>query len=472
MLRRPWRTVSETTITRPSLRQLLLLAWPMVISRSAQVVVGVADTAMVAHLGEEALAATTTGALNSFAFMALPMGTVFIVGAFASQLTGRGDDASARRYAFYGLAIAGVAQLFAMGLLPLLGTLLAPLEVAPGVRSLLHGYMALRLLSIGPAVALEALGSYYGGVKNTVLPMAAQVMAMVLNVALNWVLIGGNLGAPAMGVDGAALASTLSTTIAFAFLATCFALRRGAPHVRAGALKLREMWRTLRFGLPAGLNFLVDLFAYLVFVNVVVGSLGTTELAAMMAVMQLNSVAFMPAFALATAGSIFVGQAIGAGKKDDVPRTVHLTVATTVGWQGFMGLLYLTIPGLLLGPLVPPGAERFLGVAVGLLLLSAAWQLMDGVAMSYAEALRAAGDTTFSLWARAGIGWAVFVPGALITTRYFGFRELGAASWMIIYLGLLAVVLVARFRTGRWRSLELVEPPLDEDLVEPSGAAR
>jgi multidrug resistance protein, MATE family len=443
--------MSDPIVTRPRLGQLLALAWPIVISRSSQVVIGVTDSLLVAPLGEDALAATTTGALNSFAFFSLSLGTVFIVGSFASQLMGRGDGAGARRFAMYGLAIAVASQLLALALLPFL--------------DLIHGYMSLRLLSVGAAVGLEALGSYYGGLKNTVLPMTAQVLAMVLNVILNWVLIRGHWGAPTMGVRGSALASTIATSIAFVFLATCFAMQLGTQgtRVKTGPLRARELWRTLRFGLPVGLNFLVELMAFLAYVNIVVGTLGTAELAATMAVIQLNSVAFMPAFALATAGSIFVGQAIGANKKDDVPRTVLLTVATTAGWQGLCGLACLIAPRFWLGPFVPPEGAHFLDIAAALLVMSAAWQLMDGIAMAYAEALRAAGDTTFSLWARAGIGWFVFVPGALVTTRLLGYRELGAAVWLIVYLGLLALVMVLRFKSGRWRKLELVEPQVDDD---------
>jgi multidrug resistance protein, MATE family len=463
--------VSDPIVTRPRLGQLLGLAWPIVISRSSQVVIGVTDSFLVAPLGEDALAATTTGALNSFAFFSLSLGTVFIVGSFASQLMGRDDGAGARRYAMYGLIIALASQLLALALMPFLGVMLSPIGVTEPVRELIHGYMSLRLLSVGAAVGLEALASYYGGLKNTILPMTAQVLAMSLNVVLNWLLIGGNLGAPAMGVRGSALASSIATSIAFAFLVTCFALQKGTGgnRVSAGTLRARELWRTLRFGLPVGMNFLVELLAFLIYVNIIVGTLGTAELAATMAVLQLNSVAFMPAFALATAGSIFVGQAIGADRKDDVPRTVLLTVATTAGWQGLCGLLYLIAPRVWLGPFVPPEGAHFLDLAAALLVMSAAWQLMDGIAMAYAEALRAAGDTTFSLWARAGIGWVVFVPGALVTTRVLGYRELGAAVWLIVYLGLLALVMVLRFRSGRWRSLELVEPQVDDeaDDVEP-----
>jgi multidrug resistance protein, MATE family len=453
---------AEPVVTRPTLRQLVTLAWPIVVSRSSQVVVGTADALMVAPLGEAALGATTTAGLNSFAFFALQIGTVFIVGSFASQLSGRGDDAGARRFALYGLVVAALSTLLAAVAIPFLGTLLSPLSLGADVQPLVVDYMRYRLLSAGAAVGLEALGAYYGGTKNTVLPMIAQVLAMALNVALNWVLIYGKLGAPAMGVAGAGLASTLATTLAFGFLLACFAWRFGAPEVKAGRMRLAELWRTLRFGVPVGLNWFVELMAFIVFVDVVVAGLGTTELAATMAVMQINSVSFMPAFAMSSAGAIFVGQAIGANKRDDVPRTLRLTITATMAWQGMLALLYLAVPRLWLAPFVPDGATSFLAIGAGVLALSAAWQLFDGLAMAVAEALRAAGDTAFSLWARAALGWLVFVPGALLTTRVWGGRELAAASWLVVYLALLAGVLLWRFAGGKWRTLELVEEPLVE----------
>ena len=105
---------------------LLALAWPIVVSRSTQVVVGIADALMVAHLGAPALAATTAGALNAFTAFILPMGTVFIVSSFASQLFGMGDLRGARRYAWYGLAVAaGTAVLGAASVL------LVPAALAP-----------------------------------------------------------------------------------------------------------------------------------------------------------------------------------------------------------------------------------------------------------------------------------------------------------------------------------------------------
>jgi MATE family, multidrug efflux pump len=442
---------------RETLRALLALAWPIVVSRSSQVVVGIADAVMVAHLGAAALAATTTGAINAFAIFILPMGTVFIVSSFSSQLFGMGDLAGARRYAWYGLAVAAAMEGLALGALPLVPAALAAFPYEADVRAALEGYLAARLLSAGAVVGLEALGNFYGGLGNTRLPMRASLAAMILNVAGNWVLIDGRLGAPALGVRGAAIASTLATSAAFLWLFGVFV--REGRRLGCGRLDRRELRRLLRFGLPSGLNWFFEFAAFGFFVNVVVAGLGTTSLAALMAVMQVNSVAFMPAFGLASAGAILVGQAIGAARKDAVPGLVGLTFAVAAAWQSLVALAYLAAPELVLAGFArePETAGALLEAGRRMLVLSAAWQLFDAAASVLAEALRAAGDTTAPMWMRVGLAWLLFAPGSFLAVRVGGRGDTAAVGSLVVYLFALSLVLLLRFRSGVWRRIALVE---------------
>mgnify|MGYP000913347943 FL=1 len=444
----------------PTVGRLLQLAWPIVISRSCQTVMGLADAIMVAHLGKAALAATTTGALNTMTFFVLPFGTVFIVSSFAAQLHGARDAAGARRYGFYGLAVAAITAVLSAFAVLLAPAALAQLGYEPEVRDLMTGYLQIRLLSAGAAIGIEALANYYGGLGNTRLPMLANVTAMTLNVPLNWVLINGanDLGIPALGVRGAALANAIATTLAFVGLLGCFLAGLGEPE-RAPRSKLRldELYRTLRFGLPSGFNWFFEMLAFSFFVNVVVAGLGTTALAALMSVLQINGVAFMPGFALASAGAILVGQAIGAGAKDTVPPTVRRTLAVASTWMALMGALYIVIPGLLMRPFLDgkEGSEELLRAGTRMLILSGLWQLFDAVSMTMAETLRAAGDTAYTMWARIAIAWLIFVPGTLVTVRVFGGGDVAAVGWVVGYLALLSLVLWLRFRSGAWRKIDL-----------------
>lgn len=453
-------SATEATVEAPPVAgfaTLLSLAWPVMVSRSTQVVVGLVDALMVAKLGRAALAATSAGAFNTYAVLILPMGCLFIVASFASQFHGKGDPTGARRYGFYGLALAGLTQVLCMAAIPGLPWVLSKLSLEPEVQRLMGSYMAIRLLSGGAAMGMEALGNYYGGIGNTRRPMLGNLALMVLNVFFCWLLVQGHLGAPALGVAGSAWAAVAATWLAFLGLLTPFILE-GKGFGPLG-LKGAEFGRMLGFGLPSGLNWFFEFFAFNVFINVVIGGLGTTALAAMMSVFQLNSISFMPAFGLATAGSVLVGQAIGAGNKPAVPGLVRLTLKAAAGWQGAVSLLYLAIPGLLLLPFASDdGGAEFLEVGARLLMLSAAWQVLDATVNTVAEALRAAGDTTVPLFARLVIAWLVFVPGSVISVRWFHHGEMVAVGWVVAYMGLLSIVLWLRLQSGAWEKVKLIEP--------------
>jgi len=439
-------------------RTILQLAWPIIVSRSTQVVVGLSDALMVAHLGDAALAATTTGALNSYAIFILPIGTVFIISSFSSQLFGKGDLAGARRYAYYGLIIAAATQLLCLFTLPSVSWAMGLFEFKPEVKGLLNDYLVIRLLSGGAVVGLEALSNYYGGLGNTRLPMRVNLAIMILNLVGNVLLIEGHLGFPALGVSGSAWASSIATCIGFLMLLTVFIRERRLVRSRPNKLRLRELAQTLRFGLPSGFNWFFEFFAFLFFLNVVVAGLGTTSLAAMTSVIQLNSVAFMPAFGIASAGAIVVGQAIGANAHNDVPKTVRITFLLAGAWQGFVGVVYLVLPQVIFAPFVKQGSsELLLVVGTRMLMISAAWQIFDAAVSTLAEALRAAGDTTFTLWARMIIAWGVFVPGSYITARVMGGSDVAAMFWLVAHLGILTIILYVRFRSGAWRRFDLTQ---------------
>jgi MATE family multidrug resistance protein len=446
------------------IRTLVALALPMVLARASQSVITFADAIQVKHLGSGALAATATGGLNVVGFVILPMGMVFIVQSFVAQLVGRGDRAATRRFAWYGLAIALAAGIVAVAATPLLRPLLALTGYSPGVQDEMARYMAIRLLSVGAIVGVEALGNWYGGLGNTWMQMVAGMVTMVVAVACNWLLIDGHLGAPALGVAGAAWASTIASWIGFGVIAIGFARGWGnAPVAEGGPLTWRELRRVVRFGLPNGLNWFLEFAAFQVFVNGVLASLGDDTVAALNAVLAVNSLSFMPAFGLASAGAILAGQAIGRGERQDVWPQVKITLIMTMAWMGLIGLIDVAAPHAVLSLFEEPGKSgQLVAIGTGMLAVSAAWQLFDAMNMTFAETLRAAGDTTWTAVARLVLAWFVFTPGAFAVVHWFGGGPIGAMICLVAYLAILATALGLRFRSGAWKKIELIEPKLVE----------
>ncbi len=444
------------------LRVLLALALPMVLARATQSVLTFADALMVEHLGPGAIAASATGGMNILCLMILPMGTVFIIQSFVAQLVGRGERETTPRFAWYGIVIALSAGVLSLALIPAIDPLLALTDYSPEVREQMGEYMRIRIYSVAAVVAIEALGTWYGGLNNTWMAMIGAVIIMVVDLVLNWVLINGHLGAPEMGVAGAALATTIASWVGFGFLAFAFWRRwGGAPRERKIQLSRKELGRVVRFGLPSGLNWFLEFAAFQVFVNFVLAGLGDVPVAALNVVIAINSVSFMPAFGLASAGSILAGQAIGRNARDDVWPQVKTTLLCTGTWMCVIGVVYLVIPQTLLelfdsgdttGELVTLGAT--------MLAISAAWQVFDAISMTLAETLRAAGDTTWTAVVRLILAWAVFTPAAFIVVRVFDGGALGAMACLVAYLALLAGAFALRFRSGAWKKIELIEPKL------------
>jgi MATE family multidrug resistance protein len=433
----------------------------MVLARASQSVVTFADVLQVKHLGREALAATATGGLNVTGFVILAMGTVFIVQSFVAQLVGRGDRDQAPRFAWYGLAIALIAAVGSAALIPLIHPALALTSYTPGVRDQMADYMAIRMLSVGAVVGVEALGNWYGGLGNTWIQMIAGLVTMTAAVVLNWILIGGHLGAPAMGVNGAAVASTIASFLGFGVVAVAFWRRwGGAPAAPAGQMSLGELIRVLRFGLPTGVNWFLEFAAFQMFVNGVLAGLGTDTVAALNVVIAVNSLSFMPAFGLASAGAILVGQAIGAGDRGRVWPQVKATLLCTMTWMGAIAVLYVVFPDRVLALFDSEHAGQLVAIGSTMLAISAAWQLTDAINMTLAEALRAAGDTLWPAATRLVLAWLVFVPSAYLIVTRWGQGPVGAMLCLVGYLGLLSISLAWRFRSGAWKQIQLIEPAL------------
>lgn len=452
----------EEAPQNPTLKTLLALAWPIALARATQSVIGFTDALFVAPLGEAALAATTMGALNTFAAMILPTGTVFIVQSFAAQLRGRGQLEAVPRYAWYGLAIAVLSGVLALTVIPIVPSLVGRLGYAADVRDLMVTYVSIRLLSVAPAVATEALGNWFGGLGNTRPALVGGVTAMLLNVVGAWVFIEGRWGFPAYGVRGAAWASVFASWMGFLVVLGLFLKSERKERLAALAqLRFAELRRVLRFGLPNGVNWFLEFAAFVLFLNVVVGHLGTTVLAALNVVMQINSISFMPAFGVASSGAILVGEAIGKRSLSSVWPIVKLTMGVTITWMMSVGLLYFVFPDALIGLFRPRDvpAEALMAVGATMLATSCIWQLFDAMSMTLSEALRAAGDTAWCMWARIVLAWLVFTPISWVAVLVYGGGVNTVLIAMVAYLCGLAALFAWRFSTGRWRNIDMVGEP-------------
>ncbi|MEM1304383.1 MAG: MATE family efflux transporter, partial [Planctomycetota bacterium] len=319
-----------------------------------------------------------------------------------------------------------------------------------------------------------ALASFYSGRGRTSVVMVVDTAAVALNLVLDYLLIFGFSGAalglggvsvPALGIAGAAWA----TVIALWFKAAVYAVLVLQPEHRRdyGTLSgLRFdrplLGRLLYFGGPSGLQMLLDVTGFTVFI-LLVGRLGAIEIEATTMAFSISSLAFMPVWGVGLAVSILVGQHLGEDRDADAARSGWTGLAIGCGYMAVISLLYVATPDLFLGGFLPAIGERtaheaaVYTLAVKLLLFVAAYNLGDAMAMVSAGVLKGAGDTQYIL--AISIGMASTLGGlSWLAIEQWRLGIIGCWALITVWLWGLAAMLFGRFLIGRWRSMRVIEP--------------
>jgi MATE family multidrug resistance protein len=219
----------------------------------------------------------------------------------------------------------------------------------------------------------------------------------------------------------------------------------------------------MKYGGPAGAQVFLDVLVFNVFVQLV-GRLGDAAMGATTLTVRLNMIAFLPMMGLGQAVCILVGQRLGADRPDLAEKSAYTGLKWTFGYMCGVATLYLTAPHLLVS-LFESGrdAEEFAAVAAvvpGLLVCVAAYSLVDSLNVTFAFALRGAGDTRFVTVATFCLAWPIMVLPTYLVVRAGG--NVTWAWWFATaHIFAMAACFFLRFRTGRWKSMRVIEPEIE-----------
>lgn len=441
---------SQMTFTSHG-RALLGLGMPLVGSNLAHIATGVIDTIMVGRYSSEALAGLVLA--GSFYYLLLLVGSGFAWGVLPMVATHseRSEIDELRRVTRMGLW-ASVA--FGLAVLPLLlsnRVIFSALGQKPEIIPIAADYLSVASWGIFPALALILMRSYFSALERTQVVLWVAIGMTALNAGLNWVLIFGNLGFPEMGVKGAAVASVITLVIAQ------FAMMAYARYVEPTHQLFARIWRidpaalgrVFRLGWPISLTMLAEtsLFSG---AAIMVGWVGTIQLAAHGIALQIASITFMVHMGLSNAATVRVGRALG---RQDIP---HLRRGATVATFASLFVsaatiaLFVSVPSLLAVPFISaddPQRDQIIAFARVLILIAAVFQTADGLQVIGLGLLRGLQDTRQPMIIATISYWLIGMP----TAYALGFpMNFGAAGvWMGLVVGLLAaaVFLMIRF----WR---------------------
>jgi MATE family multidrug resistance protein len=345
--------------------------------------------------------------------------------------------------------------------------ILAPIGFDGDIEKLASQFWLPRLDGAPFGVAVWALLGFFNGIGRPRIALIVTLVTAAANVVFNWLFIFDLQ----WGVAGSGWATTVAQAIGL-LLCIAFFLRSPYRQHYRSHLTWRPRWyrvrKQFRLGLPAGLLPAADLLGISIFQMMQV-RLGTVGGAATQMAMVLTSIAYMPGYGIASAGTTLVGQSIGAGDRGWGMRVGTRVILLTALYMGGIGVL-LALAGPLLLPLFTYSrdAQAMAAIALGtrLLWLAAGYQFFDGLNMGSAQCLRGGGDVTVPAVLVIPVSWLVFVPLAHALTfapgqgwvnflPQWGWGAIGGWSALVLYVLLLGTTLFLRWRSGAWQRIRL-----------------
>ena len=445
-----------------------MLAYPLILGHLSFTVQTFVDRIFLTWYSPDAVAGAVTGLFAVWSVMALFTGTGEYLTTFVAQYLGARRNERIGPALWQGLYFSLGAGLLVAALAPLAGPAFDLAGHAPALRRYEVEYARTLLLGAFPVILMATLSTFFAGRGQTQAVLRVNVLATAANVVLDYLLIFGNAGFPEMGVTGAALATILSQaagSLVYLVVILQPEYRRAYRTLAGWRLEPGLVIRLVRFGVPTGLQYSLETLAFAVFL-VIVGRIGTLELAASGIAFNLNMIVFAPMVGLAIAVSSLVGRYLGADQPEVAERAVRSALAMSFVYMAACGLLYVLGAPLLLAPYAagadPATWPRIAEMATVLLRFVAVYSIFDMMNLVHAGGLRGAGDTLYPMALTLVLAWL-----AMLVPAWVGCVLLGAGvyyAWTVgsLYVVLLGLLMRRRFRAGHWKSLRVIEPaPLE-----------
>lgn len=449
------RMISKGSDEHSELRATIRLAVPVVFVQVGFMAMGVVDTLMVGRVSARVLAAVALGNLYYFNVSIFGSGTLMALDPIVAQAIGAGDADSVSRAMQRGLLIAFVLSVATALLLapatPILYALRQPAEIVPDAAA----YIRISIAGVLPYLAFVVLRQSLQAMHRMAPIVWTVIVANLSNAGFNWVFVYGHLGSPALGVAGSAIATAISRWLMTLLLLVLawHDLRPNLLPVRRDSWAWRPIGRMLAIGAPIGGQQGLEIGAFGA-IGLLMGVLGTVEMAAHQIAITLAALTFMVPLGVATAAAVRVGYAIGAGDGARAKAAIRAAYISGVGFMTLTGILFLSMPRLLSHAFT--GDARVVALASVLIPIAGVFQVFDGAQAVGAGVLRGAGDTTAPLIVMLASYWIVGVP----VSAYLGFRtSLRAAGlwWgFVVSLAAVAIFLFLRIRVVFSRELRRV----------------
>jgi len=434
--------------------KILQIALPALAGLSSHILISLVDTAMVGRLenAKENLAAMGLGVLATWAivsfFSSFSTGTHILV----ANKEGQNDYSSCKKILNVSLILGFLTGLIFGSLIFLISPHFSYLIAKdPAVEKLTSDYIRFRFLGLPFFLMIVAFRGFFFGIGHTKIFMLSGIILNVVNIILNWILIFGNLGAPKLGLKGAALASSISTVVdSFFYLYVTFLpyYRKRYRTKKFFSLNKEIIKSIVKLSLPVSFQNIFILIGFLIFIALI-GFYGTLYQAATQAVISMVFISLLPCFAFGIAAQTLVGNSLGNGKVKLAEIFGKESIKLLTIFTYTLALAYIFMPEIILH--IITNDKVIIRTASPILKIAGISQIFYGIAIVLAYSLQATGESFFVMKAEVLTNWLIFLPLAYLSTVIFRFPF--EITWLSlpIYIFTYAMILYYKFSSGSWK---------------------
>jgi MATE family multidrug resistance protein len=448
-----------------TMRTLLAIALPMVVSQGAFAVMIFTDRYFMSQIDPTHMAASLGGGVAFFFSLCFFLGVISYANALVAQYRGAEEPGKCSRVVTQGLIMSVLCQPLLMVVAIYVLDLFAAMGHEAEMLALESSYFS--ILMLGSLITLwkACLSSYFAGIGRTQVVMVCDVAGLLLNIPLCWAMAFGHLGFPAMGIDGAAWSTVLSSMFSLILFSGYYLARQNRLAflvMQSFRIDVAVMRRYLRLGLPSGVELFLNVAAFNLFL-LMFQSYGVTEGAAAAIVFNWDILSFVPMMGLNIGIVSLIGHSVGARSMEKTNEVISAGFVIAISYSFLLALLYIFFRYPLVEVFAPPQGDfsEIRSLAAFMMIGLCCYTVADAIIQVSGGVLRGAGDTQWVMYSSTALHWLMLVIQYLVIRVWEFGRE---ASWLVFCAMILAIAIVFLLRlwSGKWRDEKALESVMAE----------
>lgn len=443
------------------IKELLALALPMIISTAADGVMTFTDRLFLARVDSNQMNAALGGGITLMVFQFFFIGLIGYSTALVAQYMGANQKNNSSKTTFQALVLAVFSWPIIVLALPLANIIFNTAQIPE--QQLGYQLQYIQILAYGSVFGMlrHTLSCYFSGIGKTRIVMIATLVAMLVNVILDYIFIFGKFGISPMGIQGAALATILGSFSATIVLLFAYFSKSNVLEffiLQSFRWNTVIMKKLLKYGSPAGLEMFLNLFAFSMMITLF-QSQGEVISTAVTIMFNWDFVSFIPLLGIEVAVTSLVGRYMGAGKPHYAHRAAISGIKIGIFYSFIILILFVFVPEWLVRVFSPDKNVEFfeqsVPIAVSMIQIASLYVLAEAFIVAIIGALRGAGDTFFTMLASVSMHW-LFVPVLYVALNVFNLSVTWSWFLLVVFFLVFCGILYLRFIGGKWKQIKII----------------